>query len=61
MPCRDGREDWDTEHNLKAVELLCGLLRTFAPTDAEWTPELRQWWADHQNYDAYIERRSRGA
>lgn len=51
MPCRDGREHWSEAHTAEGIELLCKLLKTFAPTDPEWTPELRRWWAEHQDHD----------
>jgi hypothetical protein len=58
MPCHDPRDRWDDEHNNVAAQLLCELLKSMGPAAVPWTPELRQWWNDHMNRDAYHARKS---
>lgn len=59
MPCYDIRSDWDSQHNNVAAELLCSLIGSLPAGDVPWTPQLRQWWDDHQDRDAYYERKSK--
>lgn len=59
MPCYDARDTWSTDHSHRAAHLLCELLKELPPDSPRWTPEVRQWWADHQDMDAYYARRSR--
>lgn len=59
MPCYDARDTWSAEHSHQAAHLLCGLLKNMLSTSPLWTPELRAWLADHQDMDAFYERKSR--
>lgn len=59
MPCYDPRDEYDEAHNNVAAGLLCELLKRTPPESIIWTDELRQWWADHHNRDAYHERKAR--
>lgn len=61
MPCYEPRDGWDSSHNNEAAQLLCfllkGMIETGGKTEA-WPEELKQWWKDHQNRDAYYARMS---
>lgn len=59
MPCYDIRDQWDSDHNNRAAELLCSLIKQLG-NGVPWAamPELEQWWKDHQNRDAYYARKA---
>lgn len=56
MPCYDGRERWDSYHANMAAHNLCAICKGLPADSPLWTPELRQWWADHENMDAFYSR-----
>ena len=58
MPCYDARDTWSADHGHQAAHLLCEICKTLEPGDQRWTAALAQWWADHQDMDAYYARRS---
>lgn len=57
MPCYDERDRYTNDPELlervnKLTRLLCEACNRLGATVALTSPELRDWWADHQRVDA---------
>lgn len=60
MPCYDPQVDEDNKHNNVAAGLLCEILRKIHPASELWTPQLVEWWMEHQKRDELYRRRNDG-